>query len=328
MHQRRVFLLAFAAFFLVSAAWAVALPTDGTYDEKHHIVRAYAVAEGRLLPDGPASDGTTYGSEGFDVPASLVPANVNCMRPARPARPRSASCLNPTASHDTVRVPSAAARYSPVYYLPVGLPLLVWPDHTGVILARLVSALMSALLLAAAASTAVRLGSRLMVAGVALVATPMAMNLNGSVNPNGLEIAAGVVLFTTLTALSCGVVTRRLLVLTGVAVVLLLTVRQLGPALLAADVVGCLVFAGRARVTALWRRRDARRILGASAIAAALFIVVWTLISGGPDTAAIAGRGETGNILRQIATSRLTFYVNQVVGQFGYGETTISKYAV
>src|SRR5262249_61773054 len=35
-----------------------------------------------------------------------------------------------------------------------------------------------------------------------------------------------------------------------------------------------------------------------------------------------------GQILGRAATVRLPFYVHQIVGQFGYGETTISRYAI
>jgi hypothetical protein len=331
VHPRRVFLLAFAAFFLISASWALALPVNGTYDEKHHIVRAYAVVTGQWLPAGPADDGTTFGSEGFDVPASLLPRNVDCAVGAKRRGP--ASCQSPTGDRQKVRTPSAAARYSPVYYLPVGLPLLVSPDGTGIVIARLVSALLSALLLAAAVGTAVRLGSRMLVAGVALVSTPMAMNLNGSVNPNGLEIAAGVLLFVTLSALlrgvqPRGVVSRRLLVLAGVAAAIMLTVRQLGPVLLAVDVAACILLAGRARVVALWRSRDARRILGGFTLVGVALVTAWLAVSGGADTAAVPERGVGGDIARQIVTDRMPFYVRQIVGQFGYGETTISPYAI
>jgi hypothetical protein len=326
VYPRRVFLYAFAAFFLISAAWALALPVNGTYDEKHHIVRAYAVAAGRWLPAGPASDGTSFGSEGFDVPRSLLPDNVDCAVGAKRRGP--ASCQTPVEGRATVRVPSAAARYSPVYYLPVGLPLLISPDATGIVIARLVSALISALLLAAAVVTAVRLGSPMLVVGVALVATPMAMNLNGSLNPNGVEIAAGVLLFTTLSALLRGPVTRRLLALTGVAVAIMLTVRQLGPVLLAADVAACLLLAGRARIAALWRDRSARRILGGFTLGGVAFLAGWVAVSGGADTAAVPERAVGGNVAHQIMTVRVPFYLHQIVGQFGYGETTVSPYAI
>ena len=72
--MRRTFLLAFAAFFLMGAAWALALPVNGTYDEKHHIVRAYAVADGQFFSPVNVTDGSGFGTQGFRVPASLLPA--------------------------------------------------------------------------------------------------------------------------------------------------------------------------------------------------------------------------------------------------------------
>nr|WP_277349631.1 DUF2142 domain-containing protein [Planosporangium thailandense] len=311
---------------MISAAWALALPVNGTYDEKHHIVRAYAVAEGHWLPDGPASDGTPYGTEGFDVPASLLPGNLYCVVGAK-AR-GSASCQVTVASREKVRTPSAAARYSPVYYLPVGLPLLVSPDRAGVVAARLVSALLGALLLAAALATAVRLGSRMLVAGVALVSTPLAMNLIGSVNPNGLEIAAGVLVFVTFSALLDGVASRRMLVLAGVAAALLLTVRQLGPVLFVVDVVACGLLAGRGRVAALWRSVPARWLLGGFVLAGLAVAGGWAVASGGNDQPPVPGHAIHGDIVRQIVSTRIPFYVKQIVGQFGYGEIVMSPYLV
>jgi hypothetical protein len=331
--MRRVFLLAFAAFFLMSAAWAVALPVNGTYDERHHLVRAYAVAEGELFPAGRVSDPTGYGVEGFDVPRSLLPDNVDCTwyHARRPA-----SCQVPVNDRTPTLVSSNVARYSPVYYLPVGLPLLAWPDRTGVLVARLVSALMSALLLASAAVAAVRLRSRFMLVGLVLVATPMAMNLAGSVNPNGLEISAGVALFATLLALLRAEdlderATRRLLLLAGVATVLLLTVRQLGPLLLAVDALACLLLARPGRVRELWRRRDARVILGVSGGAGIAFFGYWTVASAVADISPAPERAlhlGTGELLSQLVTGQVPFYLHQIVGQFGYGETTISKVAI
>ena len=331
--MRRTFLVAFAAFFLMSAAWAVALPVNGTYDEKHHLVRAYAVADGQLFPAGRASDPTGFGVEGFVVPRSLLPDNVDCTwyHARRPA-----SCQVPVNDRAPTLVSSNVARYSPVYYLPTGLPLLVWPDRGGIVVARLVSALMSALLLAGAAVAVVRLGGRFMLAGLALVATPMAVNLAGSVNPNGLEISAGVALFAALLALLRAEdlderATRRLLLLAGVATVALLTVRQLGPLLLAVDALACLLLALPGRVKALWRRRDARVILGVAGGAGLAFFGYWTVASAVADISPAPERAlhlGTGELLRQVATVRVPFYLHQVVGQFGYGETTISPVAI
>jgi predicted membrane protein DUF2142 len=329
---RRAFLVAFTAFFLLGAAWAVALPVNGTYDERQHVVRAYAVVTGQWLPERDTTQSNGYVTGMFRAPASLLPGDVDCTwRPPR----RPASCQGPAGGPARVDTTSMAGRYSPVYYAPVGLPLLLWPTPAGVVLARLVSALLSALLLAAAAGAAARLG-RAVLMGLALVATPMAMNLNGSVNPNGVEIAAGVLLFATLLALlrADGLdarSTRRLLVGAGTAAALLLTVRQLGPVLLVMIVVAALAVARPGRVAALWRRRDARLVLGGFGLAGVAFLALWTVVSGIAAVPPAPGRGIDAGpaaLLRLVARYRVPFYLHQAVGQFSYGETTISRYAI
>src|SRR5690348_11779367 len=45
----RMWLLAFAGFFLLQAAWAIAMPYDGPADEQAHTLRAAAVVHGEVL---------------------------------------------------------------------------------------------------------------------------------------------------------------------------------------------------------------------------------------------------------------------------------------
>jgi hypothetical protein len=317
--HRRVWSLALAAFFLLGAAWAISVPVDGTYDEKQHLVRAYGVASGQLLPVPAPPEEYFLKPEGFRVPASLVPDDVRCLWYTKPA---AASCQKPVTDRTVRPRVSGVARYSPVYYLPVGLPLLASPDYRGVIAARLVSALLGALLLASAVTTAFRLGNRALVAAVALVCTPLAMNLNGSVNPNGLEISAGVLLFTALLALLREESGRRLVWLAGVACAVLCAVRPLGPLLAAVDVAACLVLARPGRVRALLRRRDARWILGGFAGAGLGFAAVWTAVSGSGAVYPVplwARHLTSGELARQILVDRVPFYLVQAIGQFGYG---------
>lgn len=325
MTSGRAFLLAFAAFFLLGAAWATALPVNGTYDEGRHIVRAYAAADGQWLPHGDKR-------LSFRVPSTLLPTDQDCIwDPTPPKEPRPASCQGAAVDVGRVSTQTWVARYNPVYYLPVGLPLRVWPDTTGVILARLVSALLSALMLAAAVALAARLRSPLLVAGIALVATPTVVNLAGSVNPNGLEIAAAVLLFAALLALlRDGGPRRGPLALAGVAAATLLTVRQLGPVLLAIDLTAVAVLAGAARVRAELARRDTRAWLGGFVAAGVLIVAAWTVAVRSPvgDGPGSASGLTAGGIVRGLLSHRIEFYLRQLVGQFGYGETTISPVAV
>lgn len=305
--MRRAYLIAFVGFFLLGAAWALALPVNGTYDEKQHLVRAWAVWTGQWLPHDRAVDASGIETNAFTGPRSLLPADADCTWIDKPAY-KPASCLIDTDDRSSVLVPSAAARYSPVYYALVGLPLRISPDGTGLIWARLLSAALSALLLAAAFALA---GPGLLRAAVVLAATPMAMNLDGAINPNGMEISAAVLLYVALL--------RKHWPAAGVAAALLLTVRDLGP-LFAVGVLAVALF-----VTGSWVRSRAFWLPFAGGAA---FAVVWALVASRTD-AVDPGRPiaatSTGAILRDVADNRAEFWVRQIIGQFGYGETTVSS---
>ena len=336
--MRRWWWLTFAAFFLIGTAWALALPANGSYDEKDHIVKAYAVATGHLTTDRTMVDRRTDTKFAFFVPAGLLPTNptVDCPWSPRPAK--TPACQQWLTGTQKVLTPSGAARYSPVYYLPVGIPLALSPNLTGLLLARMLSALLCAALLACAVTAALRLGSRVLVVGVVLAATPLTVNLFGAVNPNGLEIAAGILLFCALLALVRAPEerldersTRRLLALAALASLLLLTVRQIGPAWLVLDVLTCALLARPGRVAAVWRSRDARWLLGASWALGLAFAVGWLAYSGLGDVAPNnrdALHYGFAEAVRRILTDRVPFYLQQVIGQFGYGETHLSKVAI
>jgi hypothetical protein len=150
------------AFFLVGTAWALALPANGSYDEKDHIVRAYAVATGQLTTTQTIVDRRTDLKPAFMVPAGLLPSNATVDCPWSPRPAKTPACQQWLTGTQKVLTPSGAARYSPVYYLPVGIPLALSPNLTGLLLARVLSALLSALLLACAVTAALRLGSRVL----------------------------------------------------------------------------------------------------------------------------------------------------------------------
>jgi hypothetical protein len=335
---RRWWWLSLTAFFLMGAAWAVALPANGTYDEKDHIARAYAVATGQLTAHRTVVNRRGDVTPAFLAPARLLPsaATVDCTWSPKPPKP--ASCQRWTGSRQRIPTQSAAARYSPVYYLPVGVPLALAPGMTGIVLARLVSVALSALLLACAVCAALRLGGRLFPVAIMLVSTPLVLNLSGSVNPNGWEIAAGVLVFSSLLALLRAPAhrlgdraVRRLVASACVGSVLLLTLRELGPVLLALDVGACLLLARRGRLAALWRRRDVRFPLGACWLAGLVFTAGWMVYSGFAHISPNPRDAIHLPLSREldlVATHRVPFYLRQVVGEFSYGETMVSPYLI
>ena len=325
---RWVLLVAVVSFFLMGAGWATALPVNGTYDESQHLVRAYAVVSGQVYATPTAA--IRGGGAWFDVPRSLLPGNIDCTFKERAP----ASCQTPAPDdRATEQVASAAGRYNPVYYAAVGLPLLISPDFAGVVGARLVSAFGAAVMLGAAVLIAFRRRRPLLLAGLVVVSTPMAMNLNGAINPNGWEIAAGVLLWTTLLTLFRARpgelserFTRWLVVVAGVTGSLLLVLRALGPVFLVLIVAACLLLARRAAVMTLVRRHDVWWVLGAGALVG-LYAIGWMLLSGLSDSEGAEGNAAASipwsDALRQLSLSRISFWVSQIVGQFSYGETTL-----
>jgi hypothetical protein len=317
------FLVALIAFFCMGAGWATALPPNGTYDEAAHIYRAYGVATGQI-----------YASDGIQrVPGSLVPGNPNCTWQDK----QPASCQ--VVSHDRTEQPivSTAAAYSPIYYLPVGLPMVLFKDHTGLLLGRYVSALLSALALAAALALAVALRARLAAVAALLVATPITLNLAGAINPNGLEIACGVLFWMALLGLLrppgrelSERLTRRLVVLAAVSGSLLMTIRYFGPLLLGLSLGAALLIAYPGRVRALLRRRDVR-ITGAVLAVAFVVAAGWIITSGSTNIQDTQGRQlhlSTGQMGKLIVLERMPFWVQQIVGQFSYGETIIPTWTI
>lgn len=167
---------------LLSAAWAVTTPLGAVPDEPAHVIYAAGVVRGEV-GSGPA--GRTV-----RVPAAVaVSATTTC--PAfRPTV--TASCIPPVDAPDVlVATETSAAHYPPLYYALVG-----WPTWWGFgdatwLACRLLSVLVASGLLLVAAS-AWRRPPPVLAAGLLLAVTPMTAFLAGSINPNSMEIAAGV----------------------------------------------------------------------------------------------------------------------------------------
>jgi hypothetical protein len=322
--SRRAFLLAFVAYFLLGAAWALSMPANGTYDEKQHLVRAYEVWKGELVPTHRSQDAAGRPSDATIGPRSLLPENPDCTWNPRPPKPASCQVITDDRTEDVI--PTTAGRYSPVYYFLVGLPLKISPDMTGLIWARMLSALIGALILAFATAIASQMGHRLLLPAIVLVGTPLAMNLNGSINPNGIEISSAVLLFVSLLAALQGP-TRAMIVTAGVSLLILVTSLHLGIVMGGLAVLACALVAGWQKTKAFVRNRDALLWFGGLGLLSVVFALGWlrfsavTDITPPPDT---AGTLDTSGFVKELVTTRAEFWARQVVAQFGYGETTVS----
>ncbi|GIG61297.1 hypothetical protein Lfu02_56690 [Longispora fulva] len=252
---RRLWLLAFVGFFLVIGAWAVAAPYDGPPDEPAHSVRAAGVAGGDVMPE-PAD--AFAGTGAFQVVPKGIKGTLEtgCWYHGQPDH--SAACAAaPSADRELVSKPTSAGRYNPLYYAIVGGPLRLWPGWPGLILARLLSAALSAALLASAFTVLARWSRYgLMLGGLLAVTSPIVGHMSGAINPSGAEICAGIALFAAGIPLFLGPArgpVRPLVWLVGISAVLLVTVRSMGPMLAAIGLGVLLLPLGWRKVTTLWR---------------------------------------------------------------------------
>ncbi|WP_194900159.1 DUF2142 domain-containing protein, partial [Catenulispora pinisilvae] len=205
---RRTWLSAFAAFALLAVAWSLAMPADGTTDERQHLERAYGAVTGHLLAPQAVDPLVHRPGAAFEVPKSLLPPNALCVyfpnyHQTESWVARGASCQHPAPDdHAKVRVVSWVGRYNPLFYLAVGGPLRFWPDMKGILLSRILAALLSSAFAAAAAVVAIRTRRPLLLAALLTVLTPTTVALSSTVNPNGIEITAALLLWVCLVDLA------------------------------------------------------------------------------------------------------------------------------
>jgi hypothetical protein len=177
-HQRATIVLAtFLGTWLLGSVYAFASPVGTSPDEPDHWRYAYAVYTGQDASDG-----------WLEVPVSLTGFPSNCIAQQPDLN---ASCVpRLTEDREIVGAPTALIGAPILYYTLIGWPLTQWPDERGILISRVLSALVSALLWAIAilpwAGTC-HWPARL---AVILTAAPAALYFSGTIQSSGMEIAS------------------------------------------------------------------------------------------------------------------------------------------
>ena len=316
----RLWGLAFVAFLLMISAWALAAPYDSSADERDHVYRAYAVADGQIAPE---PEPAVRGSGAFvTVPKGLAPLTGDYCLQWR--QWLSASCSwSPTADRTPIEVGSGAGRYHPVYYGAVGLPLKLWPGWPGVLLSRILSAAICAALLAGALVSIYRYSRHgLMMAALLVAATPTALHFFASVNPNGVEIAAAIAFFAAAIPLATGRAKgapRGLVTLVGISALWLSMLRPTGLMFLGFAALALLLPPKREVLKALWSS-VAVRWWGGALIASSVFSVVWLRVMEGSEVGTTFRDAQpyTGGQAIVNVVSRWGEWTEQAIAYFGW----------
>ena len=312
MRRLRGFPILFVVgFLLLQAAWVLTVPPFRGSDEFDHVYRAAGVASGQWVLSENADNGR---GQLVEVSRDLADA-------------ASAQCASLTyTGHDNcypaadagdgrVLVATGAGSYHPLFYLVVGAAAAPFDGTTALYVMRATTALLCLVLLGAAAWAAHRRGSWGR-AGVVLALTPVVGYTSVVVAPNGLEISAGLALWTALLALGdddAPVPERGLFWLAVVAASVLTTLRLLGPVFVLLVVGSVALLCGER----LWRRARAapRRTLAGVAVVglATLGSAGWILSGGQLETSS-----ETGDNLTTWGPGSVVLWALQSIAAFPF----------
>ena len=266
---------------LLQAAWILTVPPFGASDEFDHVYRAAAVADGEFFVDEWASDGRGLV---LTVPRDVVSAaRFQCERLAYTGPE---NCPQTDGSSTTVSAASGAGAYHPAYYWVVGTFAKPFDGMAALYAMRIASAAMCLMFIGLAAWSASRVRSRWPLAGLVLAASPVLVFSTTIVAPNGLEMAAGLALWTSLLAATRDPRSPHVRALLGIAILAAVaecTLRMLGP-LFVALTVACVVVSNMSASRQLLRER--RRLVIGGAVA--------TFLAGAGGAAWVLANGQTG----------------------------------
>jgi hypothetical protein len=240
------------------------------------MIRAAAAARGEAVGDKPANG--EFGYPGVQVP-EWVAQSFNLPCEVGDAS-KTAECV-PSVGDDTTLTTSSSssASNSPVFYTIVGLPSLFITGDAGLYAMRIMSAILTSLLLAGMI-LALRAQSRTVwpvVAGF-VTATPMVFFLGGSTNVNGVEAAgAGAVAAIALLLVRTKMSNRQLWIwsiLLGLSVIGVTSGRTVALLWVVIAAIVALIVARPAKLLELVRK-PAIWVGLAIIVVAVLWVVVW-----------------------------------------------------
>ena len=282
------YLVVLGGFLVSFGTWGLASPLASVPDEPAHVVRAAAVWHGQLggetvdLPPDPNVPELELQATEVRVP--LYYARLGEIPGCHAGRVNVPASCSPTIETDGTLVDTVttAGIYTPAFYALVGWPSRLFASSAGVYAMRATSILVSAVMLTLAVACLKRiLDPNVALIAVWVAATPMVHYLAGSVNPNGVEVAAAIAAWAAALAVCSAAVRGRLdrfaLVAFVLSAALMVPTRTLGPLFCAGIVLAALVFSGPRALGFLVRERWVW--IGAAAVAAvALASVAWTVV--------------------------------------------------
>lgn len=274
-----------AGMLLLQVLWMLSTPPAAGIDESDHVYRASAVQLGHWQPGTRAAAGD--GARGFELPvrADLAhAARVGC-RVYQYRLPQGCPAIDRD-SAAPVWLPTAAATYNPAFYWVVGNVAAPWHGYDGLLAMRLASALLCALMVAAAIWSTCRWAhSGWPLLAVLVAVTPTTVYSTAVVAPNGLELVAGVTLWSAglgLTRVVQARLRRQLLAVAVLAAVVMIVCHSLGALWVLLTLVA-LGLHDRDRLRPLLQHRRSLALASGAVLLTVAASAAWILAAGTND---------------------------------------------
>lgn len=322
----RVFVVASLVLSALSALWSIATPISAAPDEPAHLIKAASVVRGQFV--GQASP------QGHIVQVPAYVAYTNAQTCYAFHSSTTADCIPSVPGDAGTILPATttAGLYNPLYYLIIGWPSLLIHDESGIYWMRIVSGIAVSLILALAfALIATWRRPTIPMLGLTIASTPMVFFLNGSVNPNSMEIAATLSAFVAMLTIVKNPDRPKLGWLSAIVFVsaaIAANMRGLSLLWLAIALLTPLLLIDRSQLLALVKRRSIRLTIAGTALAV-VFAAAWVFGSNSLGAGVAApgvvppGPGVGSSPLWGFVwTAVQTFdYAEGIVGIFGWLDT-------
>lgn len=302
-------------------------------DESAHATKAIAQWQGQII--GYEVPGVRHTVVDLPVGDSYSP-NIICFVYHPDV---TANCGVELGDEGTVWFNTWVGAYNPSYYYLAGWPSLFFEGSAGIYAMRIASALIGAVFFAWATQMSLAAKrARWMPMSIAVLASPMILYFSGSVNPQGLEVAAAASLWVGLMRLlqtwrepGAVLLARAYLwAVVGISAAVVANVRALGPLWVVVVIGSCLLISGLPAVKSLFAAGRSYWAIGAVA-AAGLFSIWWTLFGGSlshqadKSDAPLVGAGFLERFV--VMLRRTPEFIHQSAGYFGWFDAPLPPQA-
>jgi hypothetical protein len=317
-----------AAFFALMVVWSFLTPLFSGPDEPSNFIRSAAVVRGEWVGENyPASIEKSYWTTYVHIDPQFGTANAIpwCFAPF----PEKPGCGIAVEDAPVVDIPTWTnmGRYPPLPFVISGIGTMFGATNLSVLMARLMTSLVSAMLIACSAYAIMRRKQSLV--GLLVALTPGTIFLASAMNPSALEICSAIAMWSILPSIiqdkAPDRTTRTIFLASGV---LLIATRPIGIVMyVVVSVISWVAFGSTKLIPFIKANKVTLLIHSLTAtLMAWWYIAVYSYQTSPSLTAGAEKVSVTTQFTRSM--DHIPELLDQVVGNFGWLDTPIPRGAL